>query len=593
MSATVDPASGHVHHEPMATSALTPVHVATGEKDVEKDLNVPSRTSAAELDLAEKGVVTPPSPVDVNVDGTEPAVAETTSPRKVKGIVWALVVLAILSSTFLFALDNLVIATLQPVLIEKFGEIEKLPWLSVAFLLGALSTNLVWGKIYGQFNAKYLYLISITLFEVGSAVCGAAKSMNTLIVARAIAGVGGSGLYIGVLTLLSVTTSIQERPFYIGLTGLTWGIGTVLGPIVGGGFSDSSATWRWAFYINLVIGGVFVPVYIFLLPTHDPRPNTAFKKRLVELDYVGTITIIGAFTAGVMAISFGGSVYAWNSGRIIGLFVCSGVLFILFGLQQTFSVLTTPARRIFPIQFLKRRTMLILFAMVASATTIMFMPIYFIPLYFQFVRNDTALKAGVRLLPLVCFLVLGSVLNGSVMSKYGLYWPWYVFGGVLGLVGGALMHSVNLHTTAGQVYGYTILLGLGGGAFVQASFAVAQAKVQEHEIPLAVGFITCGQIGGSTIALAIANAIFLNQSTQKITQLLPHVPIGTVRGAIAGSGSSFFNTLAPDTRTKVLVIIVDAISRAYILIITAGALVLVLSVFMRRERLFMQMGAAA
>lgn len=151
--------------------------------------------------------------------------------RKITGIKWALVVSSILSSTFLFALDNTVVADVQPSIVDRFGEIQKLAWLPIAFLVAAVSTNLIWGKIYGQFNAKWLYIGNVFLFEVGSALCGAAPTMNALIGGRVLAGLGGAGLYIGVMTLLSVNTTEHERPVYIGMTGMTWGLGTVLGPV--------------------------------------------------------------------------------------------------------------------------------------------------------------------------------------------------------------------------------------------------------------------------------------------------------------------------------------------------------------------------
>ena len=154
---------------------------------------------------------------------------EEQKPRRPQGIVWVLVVLSILSSTFLFALDNTIVADIQPAIVERFGSISKLPWLSVAFLVAAAATNLVWGKMYAQFDAKILYLLCVFLFELGSAVCGAAPNINALIIGRAICGWGGAGMYTGVMTLLAVTTTEHERPTYIGFTGLTWGAGTVLG----------------------------------------------------------------------------------------------------------------------------------------------------------------------------------------------------------------------------------------------------------------------------------------------------------------------------------------------------------------------------
>lgn len=445
------------------------------------------------------------------------------------------------------------------------------------------------GKIYAQFDAKILYLITVFFFEAGSAICGAANTMDALIIGRAICGFGGAGMYLGVMTLLSVTTTEHERPTYIGFTGITWGLGTVLGPIIGGAFTDSSAGWRWAFYINLVIGALFAPVWFLYLPRFDPRPGVAMKKRLAEIDYVGTILIIGAYVSGVMAINFGGSTYPWGSGRIIGLFVTSGVLFILFGTQQGMAIFTTKDRRIFPVEFLKRRIMLILFAETACASTATFLPIYFIPLFFQFVRNDSALEAGVRLLPFVIFLVVVCVANGAIMSIQGYYFPWYVIGGAFNLIGAALMYTVNSDSSTARIYGYSILLAVGAGAFIQASFSVAQAKVKPHMIPLAIGFITAGQIGGVTISLAIANSVFLNKSTQGILAILPGIPKEQVQAAISGAGSAFLSSLDETARRGVLVALVDAMRNVYILDIVAGAVALVLCLGMKPgERLFMK-----
>jgi len=142
-----------------------------------------------------------------------------------------------------------------------------------------------------------------------------------------------------------------------------------LGPIVGGAFADSSATWRWAFYINLCIGGLFAPIYLLYLPSRDPRPGATLGSRCREIDSVGTILQIGAFISGIMAISFGGVLYNWNSATIIALFILSGVLFVLLGLQQSFSILTTLARRVFPVHYVLNKEMTILFAQIAAAST--------------------------------------------------------------------------------------------------------------------------------------------------------------------------------------------------------------------------------
>ncbi|KAH6723623.1 major facilitator superfamily domain-containing protein [Leptodontidium sp. MPI-SDFR-AT-0119] len=571
-------------------------NISAAEKEQGVSSNQPTNYLAPEKnevqDVSENTSITGLDEIDQEKQQAETP-AEETPPRDITGWKWVVVVLSILSSTFLFALDNTIVADIQPVIVRQFDSVSKLSWLSVSFLIGAAATNLVWGKIFGQFNAKWTYILCVTLFEVGSAICGAAPTMEALIVGRAICGVGGSGMYVGVMTLLAATTTIHERPMYVGGTGLTWGLGTVLGPIIGGAFTDSSAGWRFAFYINLFIGGLCAPVYIFMLPNYDPRPGVSLMDRAREMDYLGALLTLGAFVSGVMAISFGGVQYEWNSGTIIGLFVCSGVLFILLGLQQVYTIFTNTSRRVFPVEFFKSRTILILFAMTAAGGTAVFIPIYMMPIYFQYTRGDSALDAGVRLLPFIFLMIFAVIGNGAILSAYGYYMPWYTLGGIFVIIGGALMYTVGTGTATATVYGYSILIGFGCGLFAQASFSVAQAIVDPEHVASAVGFITCAQVTGVTIALAIANSVFLNGSQDKIAALLPEVPLSDIQAAIAGAGSDFVESLSPELQAGVLHAIVDSMSKTYILVVTAGAVVVVLSAGMKRERLFIAAGAAA
>jgi hypothetical protein len=394
------------------------------------------------------------------------------------------------------------------------------------------------------------------------------------------------------MTLLAATTTIRERPMYVGGTGLTWGLGTVLGPIIGGAFSDSAAGWRWAFYLNLCIGAICAPVYVFMLPNVDPRPKVSFKERASEMDYVGAVITIGAFISGVMALSFGGITWPWSSGKIIALFACSGVLFTILGIQQVYTLFTTTSRRIFPVEFFKSRTMLILFVMTAAGGAGILIPIYFLPSFFQFTRGDSALEAGVRLMPFIALLIVAVIANGALLSYYGLYMPWFTVGGLLVLIGGALLYTIDENTSIPTVYGYSIIVGVGSGLFAQATFSIAQAIVDPKVVSSAVGFITCAQIVGATITLAIANSVFLNKSQTSIVALLPGTPTAQIQQAILGAGSEFVKSLSPELRAEVLHAIVKAMSNVYILIITAGALVTVMSFGMKRERLFIAAGGA-
>lgn len=228
--------------------------------------------------------------------------------------------------------------------------------------------------------------------------------------------------------------------------------------------------------------------------------------------------------------------------------------------------------------------------MTSAGGTAVFVPIYMIPLFFQFTRGDSALRAGVRLLPYIAFVVTAIFVNGATLSKFGYYQPWFTAGGLLAVVGGTLMYIVDVDTKAANVYGYSIILGTGAGLWLQASFSVAQAVVEPALIPSAVGFITCAQFVGITIALAIANSIYLNKSQTSISEILPNVPLEDIQAAMSGSRSTFLKTLSKSQRDQVLEAIVSSMSESYILVITAGALVAVLSLVMKRERVFVVAG---
>ncbi|KAJ5222075.1 uncharacterized protein N7469_010962 [Penicillium citrinum] len=508
---------------------------------------------------------------------------------RVPKALWVLIVLTILSSTFLFSLDNTIVADIQSPIVERLGEVGKMSWLGVAFVLSGSATIITWGKLYGIFSAKFLYLISVFLFEVGSAICGAAPTMNAMIVGRAIAGLGGAGSYLGCLTLLSITSSVRQRPQYMALTGITWGLGTVLGPIIGGAFAENRhATWRWSFYINLCIGAAFSPIYIFYLPRGDPQKLVKLRQKVSQIDILGMVLNIGALTALIMAINFGGNLFAWGSGREIALWVVGGVILLLFLVQQAFHIGTTYTERVFPADLLRRPLMWLLFTLMACAGTCVFVPTYYIPLLFQFVRGDTPLGAAVGLLPFIFPMVFCGLANGAAMTKLGYYMPWYLVGGMLTAIGGGLMTTVTEHTSTERIHGYSALIGVGAGMYIQTSFSVAQAKVPPARASDAASFIALAQNLGITLALAISGAVFQNLAMDKLHLLLPQIPREELRQAILGPSSGLLQGLPKDVRKEALHMIVKSMSHTYYLVVFAGCLAAIGSLFMKRERIFIQ-----
>jgi MFS family permease len=166
----------------------------------------------------------------------------------VTGLQWLLICLSLYVSIFVYGLDTTIAADVQGPVVEAFQHVEQLAWLGAGFPLGSVSVILLYGVLYQSFDMKWVYIVSLVLFEGGSALCGAAPNMGALIVGRVIAGAGGSGVFLGCLNYFTALTLPEERGTYITGTGFCWGIGAVLGPVIGGSFVESSLGWRWAFY---------------------------------------------------------------------------------------------------------------------------------------------------------------------------------------------------------------------------------------------------------------------------------------------------------------------------------------------------------
>ncbi|KAL9638314.1 MAG: hypothetical protein Q9204_001549 [Flavoplaca sp. TL-2023a] len=165
--------------------------------------------------------------------------------RKVTGFRWILVCVAIFSGNILYGLDTTIAADIQAAVSETYNNVTQLGWLGVGFCLGSTVTILPLGKAYARFDNKWVFIGCLTMFAAGSALCGGAPTMDAMIVGRVWAGAGGAGVYLGTLNLVTVMSTPKEQPFYIGMTGVSYGTGCILGPVLGGSLADSPATWRW------------------------------------------------------------------------------------------------------------------------------------------------------------------------------------------------------------------------------------------------------------------------------------------------------------------------------------------------------------
>ncbi|KAI0136894.1 major facilitator superfamily domain-containing protein [Xylariales sp. AK1849] len=523
-------------------------------------------------------------------DGTQNnASAIDDNVRKITGLRWVLVCAALYFSALMYGLDTTIAADVQGAVIQTFDEISQLAWIGAGFPLGSVAVILPYGVLFGKFNMKWLYVAGIVLFQVGSALCGAAPTMNALIVGRVIAGAGGTGMYLGCLNHFSALCTREEKGTYIAGIGFCWGIGTILGPVVGGGFSDSSATWRWGFYINLVIGAITAPVYLFYLPPIRPSKGISIRERLSHLDFVGSILSAGLWVAFAMAFISAGGIWPWDDGRTIATIVVFVILFVLYAVQQYFSILTMPSDRSFPGHLLRSRTQVLLYITTSCTITAAFVATFYIPLYFQFVQNDTPLMAAVRLLPFLLVMIAVNLASGWALSKVDFYMPFYLVSGILITLSGALFYAyLKPSTPVANIYGFSIILAVGTGLTMQLGYVVASLKVRSSDIVNAINLQNVSQVGSTAICLVIAGQVFQSVAVNNLKSVLAGQGFSQedIHGAIAGAQSALFQQLTGDLRKAALEAITSAMQKAFILVIVGGALEVVCAVAMRRERLF-------
>ncbi|KAK8018586.1 efflux pump antibiotic resistance protein [Apiospora marii] len=508
---------------------------------------------------------------------------EGVGERKLKGIAWVVAVTALLSSTFLYALDNTVMANVRPSIVETFQRIDMLPWLSCSYPMGEVGANPLWGKLNKQFNNKTLYFAALCIFEVGSAVIGSAQSVEIVVVGRALAGFGGCGIYVGTMNIVSAITTPMERTHYLNLVGVSWCLGTILGPIIGGAFADSTATWRWAFYINLVIAAVATPACLLLIPSIVPPTSNTLRERLWRIDYIGATLFLGGVVTVIMILSFGGAFYPWQDGRMIALYVVTVAIWIIFAIQQRFSLLTVD--RIFPIQFVANWEMVVLFCWTALAISNLVVTVYSLPLHFQFTYGSLSLTSGAYTIPFVGAVVVSIAIAGPLFAKAPFYMAWYFGASCLMLIGNNLLATLNYTTSFGAICGYSIIGGLGVGPVVQLGYTVAQVKVAPKSVPEATAFLSCAQMAGLAISLGMATSIFLNGATDDVARILPDWPRHRIMAAIDGANTDLFDSVDAETVLRVREVVSHKIGQVFYLNVAGAALGFVLSSVMKRERL--------
>jgi EmrB/QacA subfamily drug resistance transporter len=422
----------------------------------------------------------------------------------------------LLLAMMLAMLDNFIVGTAMPRIVGELGGLSHLSWVVTAYVLGTTVSTPIWGKIGDLYGRKTIFLTSIVIFLIGSALCGAAGSsllggthdgMAELIGFRALQGLGAGGLIVNVMAIIGDLVPPRERGRYQGIMAAVMSLAMIAGPLVGGFITDN-LSWRWAFYVNLPLGGIALLVLVATL--HLPRRRSEHR-----IDWLGAALLTVAITALVLITTWGGNQYAWRSPQIIGLAVLAVVGLVLFVMVER-----RAPEPIIPLGLFANRNFSLISGVGFLLGFAMFGAINFLPLYQQTVQGSSATNSGLLLLPMMAAAMVVSLFVGQTITRTGRYKVFPVIGGVVMAVAMFLLSRQDTHTTRTQTGLFIAVLGIGMGFLMQTTMLIAQNSVDQKDLGVSSSAAMFFRSIGGSFGVSLFGAVFNHQLASEVTRRL-------------------------------------------------------------------------
>ncbi|KAL5121289.1 hypothetical protein ACEQ8H_000757 [Pleosporales sp. CAS-2024a] len=489
------------------------------------------------------------------------------------------VVLALVCSVFLVALDMTIIGTAIPRITDEFHGLKMVSWYGSVYFMTFGGFQPASGKFFRYFSLKPSYLGSILVFVLGSLICAVAQNSVTFVVGRAFAGLGAAGVATGAFTLITFVAEPKVRPGLIGLIGAVYGLSSVIGPILGGVFTDR-ATWRWCFWINLPVGGLSaLLIFIFFKTPPQAAPTKAtWKEKLLQLDPLGVALIMGGIISFILAVENGGQKKAWNSSTVIGLFVGFVLIWVTFAAWEYYYNERAMLQR----RVISRRSVWQASVFMFFFAAGYFVLLYYLPIYFQSVDNRSAISSGVLNLPLVLSLALGSTLSGIVVMKTGHAAPFMVVGVVLATVSMGLIYTFDIGTSVSTWIGYQTFYGFTIGMSFQMGINIAQANATPDIMSSVTATVLFFQTVGGAFATSAAQSGFVNRVLTTLAHNSPNVDPQKVLGTGA---TQIRQAFPPEQVPDIVRAYMAGIKVTLLLALTLTATACILAVFVPSKRL--------
>src|SRR5215813_12588330 len=484
----------------------------------------------------------------VTADDGVKVYGQSSQTRSIRAVFGALFLVLLLA-----ALDQTIVSTALPTIVGELGGLTHLSWVVTAYLLSSTVAGPLYGKFGDLHGRKVVLQVAIVIFLVGSALCGLAQNMLQLVIFRALQGIGGGGLIVITNAVIGDLITPRERGRYQGLFGATFGLATIVGPLLGGFFVDQ-LSWRWIFYINLPTGAVALAVIASVL-------SSPTQRRYHAIDYVGAVLLTLALTALILFTSLGGTTYPWSSPIILGLIVTSLLAAGLFVAAER-----RASEPILPLELFRNRNFVIASSVGLIVGISLFGSVTYLPIYLQVVKGETPTASGLQLTPMMLGMLVTSIVSGRIISSWGRYKPFPIAGTAIMTIGLILVSRLSIEGSVWQTSADALLLGLGMGMVMQVLVLAVQNSVDYKHLGVATsGTMLFRSIGGA-IGVSLFGAIFAIGLNSMLGNLAP-----------AGSGEITVNpmalqTLPPELRARYMEAVMVALHPVFLLATGVAAL---------------------
>jgi EmrB/QacA subfamily drug resistance transporter len=401
-------------------------------------------------------------------------------------------------------LDNLIVSTALPTIVGELGGLAHLSWVVTAYTLGSAVTTPIWGKLGDLYGRKIMFMISIVLFLIGSALAGLSESMLELIAFRGVQGLAAGGLMVGAMATLGDLVPPRERGRFQAMIGGMMPLAFVGGPLLGG-FLTEHLSWRWTFYVNLPVGAVALLVIGFGMRL----PRQRIRARI---DYVGAILLGIAVVAITLVASWGGSEYAWGSAQIRWLSVVAVVGLVGFVLAERWV-----AEPLLPLRLFRDRNFTVAQILSFVVGAAMFGAVNFVPQYLQYVQGASPTASGLLLLPMMFGMLAVMLATGQVITRTGRYRVFPIIGGVGMTAGMLVLLGLDVDTSTAMSSALTAVVGIGMGFIMQNSMLVTQNSVALRDMGAASGSVTLFRTVGGSLGIALLGSIYSRALDSSLT----------------------------------------------------------------------------